>query len=61
MNCVRIVTVKQLLKSQPEICQLCFEQFRAEEQEEHLREYHKISIQAVDNKKPLHSWFGQAQ
>jgi hypothetical protein len=39
-------------------CQLCFEEIPPKECERHLLDYHKIAVKAVENKKPLHSWFG---
>jgi hypothetical protein len=31
------------------------------EQEKHLLEYHKIVVEAIDNKKPLRNWFNHPQ
>lgn len=61
--CVHLATVKQTLpKSQSELrCQLCFEEIPSKEHEKHLMEYHKIAIKAVENKKPLQSWFGSTE
>jgi hypothetical protein len=61
MKCIHLFAVKQLSRSLPELCQLCFEQVPAMEQEKHLLEYHKIVVEAIDNKKPLRNWFNHPQ
>jgi hypothetical protein len=40
------------------LCQLCFEEIPISEHQKHLLEYHKIAVEAIDNKKPLRNWFG---
>jgi hypothetical protein len=53
--------VKQFPRPLAECCQLCFEDIPARDHERHLVEFHKIAVKAVENKKPLQSWFGLAE